>query len=626
MLMLGYWLSHRIRQGIGRGKHHKPYAQRSVERYLIELRRSFEGVLYDKDLLALDSEQITDLYSGMLEACRAQGKRINYFSRRLKEFHRWAESIGCESVDWSELDTDDNIRSVSPGCVNEKDYLAAQGLIAKQFPQGSDEGLFLSFVLLLTYRFGLRFSEATGLRRNDWCHYEGEHWVLVHNNYLRTLKRPSSRRAIPLLFALTDDERRLIAAVLARREALSPTGENTPILCDASGGHAILSSKAETLSKTLIEILRSVTGNPQLRLHHCRHSFYNVVASILLPIDSPIAKTLREGIDAAALKRQVLGDQHKTSRRTGMALARLMGHHRPNTGLLCYNHLLLDWADTLTPVQSERTHTLDDVYDTKNFEIASAIAEVINQESLELPPPDLVRILRTLRLIACGKPFSLAGQINLLPPTLITELETTFAKCNAKMRFKVRRGAAWFKGEECPNAILHYVTDTAWLRMLEHVDRLDLASLEIYPGNYPPLIELPAMTGMNRHILVSHQRHVDLVALVVSHFDVPTSAFEALYACQDTDIATMMRDKGWPVIPLESRETKGSEFQLDMMNIIVEQKDDDRPQRGGIVIKRQNEGTLRTSFDLTVALLALGVYINWMRNTVQPAATITPDC
>ena len=168
ILMLGYWLAHRIRQGIGRGKYHKPYAQSSVERYLVELRRSFEGILYDKDLLQLDGDQITDLYSDMLEACRASGKRIDYFSQRLKEFHRWAESIGCESIDWSELDTDDNVRSVSPGCLCVKDYLTAQSIITNQCPQGSDEALFLGFVLMLTFRFGLRFSEATGLRRNDW--------------------------------------------------------------------------------------------------------------------------------------------------------------------------------------------------------------------------------------------------------------------------------------------------------------------------------------------------------------------------------------------------------------------------------------------------------------------------
>lgn len=620
ILMLGYWLAHRIRQGIGRGKHHKPYAQSSVERYLIELRRSFEGILYDKDLLQLDGDQITDLYGDMLEACRASGKRIDYFSRRLKEFHRWAESIGCESVDWGELDTDDNVRSVSPGCLGEKDYVTAQRIIATQFPKGSDEALFLGFVLMLTFRFGLRFSEATGLRRNDWCHYQDDLWVLVHNNYLRKLKRPSSRRAIPLLFSLTEQEQRLIDAVLARQEALSPAGENTPILCDASGGQAILSSKAATLSKTLVQILRSATGNPQIRLHHCRHSFYNVVASILLPIDSEIAKALRKEIDSNGLKQKVLGNQNGTSRRTGMALARLMGHHRPDTGLLSYNHLLFEWADTLTPVQSERIHVLESVHNTSSFEIVATDSPPVDQNSLDLPPPDLARVFRALRLVACGKSYESAGKINLLPTTLIQDIQTTFTEANAKMRFKVKGGAAWFLGETSQNALLHYVSDTAWLRIMEHAESFDLSSMNIGGLEYPSLVELPAMTGMNRHILMSHQRHANLAALVLKLFEVPSTAFDVFYAKQDADIASIMRSQGWEPLAVEDKKTSSGSFQLDILNIVVEQKDDKRGQRGGIILERNGEGLIRTSFDLAVVVLALGVFINMLKDASSDSA------
>ncbi len=623
-LMLGYWIAYRIRRGKGGGKHHKPYEQSTVERYFSALRKSFEGVLYDSDLLVLDGDEITDLYGDMLEACRAQGNRIDYFSARLKEFHGWAESKGCESVDWSELDTDDNVRSVSPGCISERDYLSAQKAIAKQFHQGTDEALFLGFVLLLAFRFGLRLSEATGLRRDDWCRNQGDYWVLVHNNYLRKLKRPSSRRAVPSLFVLTNQELRLIEAVMARHEALSPAGENTPILCDASGGKAILSSKVVTLSRTLIDILRATTGNPQLRLHHCRHSFYNVVASILLPINSPTAKALRKNIDATDVKRRILGDQYQESRRTGMALARLMGHHRPNTGLTSYNHLLSDWADSLTPVESIRIHALGGVYDTKSFSVVTTAALDIDIECLKPPPPTLESIFRTLRLVAFGKSFALAGQINLLPPQLANDLEEIFSASNAKMRFKLKRGERWLSGKGYPNALLHYVSDTAWLRMLACAKGIEPTQFQGDGESFPPLIELPAMTGLNRHILVSHQRHVDLAALVLRSFRVETSAFEAVYAYQDNDIARLMRDKGWTVIPLEEKTGNAKEFQLDVMTIVVEQKDDRRLQRGGIVMSRQRDGILRNGYELAVALLAVGVFLNWsIDKSSEPAPTET---
>lgn len=628
MLMLGYWLTHRIRQGKGRGKHHKPYAQSSVERYLIELRRSFEGVLYDKDLLALDADQITDIYSDMLEACRSSGKRIGYFSRQLKDFQRWAESIGCESVDWSELDTDDYIRSVNPGCLSEQDYLAVQRAIASQFTRGSDEALFLGFILLLNFRFGLRFSEATGLRRNDWCTYQRHQWVLVHNNHLRILKRPSSRRAIPLLFALTAQEQRIVDAVLARWQALSPSGENTPLLCDPRGGRAILSSKAVTLSKTLVQILRATTGNSRLVLHHCRHSFCNIVASVLLPINTPLAQKFRKGLDESAIRREILGNQYGISRRTGMALARLMGHHRPDTDLLSYNHLLTDWVDSLTAVKSERTHEIEDVYNTQDFTPVEVDISDISQDSLQLPQPDLVRIFRALRLVACGKSFPAAGQLNLLSHELINDLQATFDAANAKMRFKVLGGgsAKWFLGAENPDSLLHYVTDASWLRLMEHVEELLAEVGDIEKVEYPPNFELPAMTGMNRHILMSHPRHANLAALVLRLFKVPSSAFEAMFTKQDSEIAAMMKNMGFKVFPLEEKETKkGKEFQLDALKIEVERKEDGRQQRGGLVMKRSGEGIVRTSFDLAIALLAVGVYVNFMsrrggHSSIQPTS------
>ena len=40
----------------------------------------------------------------------------------------------------------------------------------------------------------------------------------------------------------------------------------------------------ELISPALIRVLREVTGNPALVLHHARHAFHNRMASVLLGI------------------------------------------------------------------------------------------------------------------------------------------------------------------------------------------------------------------------------------------------------------------------------------------------------------------------------------------------------
>ena len=200
----------------------------------------------------------------------------------------------------------------------------------------------LGFVLLATYRFGLRAQEAIGLLRRDWCQNGDYTWVLVQNSQYRTLKSEASRRAIPLLFALSETERDIIDRTLARYQSIAGNATNRLILCEAAarGKPPEQTRLAARIPETLIQLLRSVTGNPELVLHHCRHSFYNRVAAALLGLETPLANRLTDPAEHQRIRSIVLGPVNEVSRRSAMALARLMGHRFPSTGLKNYFHLM----------------------------------------------------------------------------------------------------------------------------------------------------------------------------------------------------------------------------------------------------------------------------------------------
>ena len=81
--MMPCWISYVIREGQGRGKHHKPYAKRTLLNYFSTLRLAFQGIAYSSDLLSMDSESITDLYHDMVESRRDRDKEVGYFGKRL---------------------------------------------------------------------------------------------------------------------------------------------------------------------------------------------------------------------------------------------------------------------------------------------------------------------------------------------------------------------------------------------------------------------------------------------------------------------------------------------------------------------------------------------------------------
>ncbi|MDY0207794.1 MAG: hypothetical protein RBR82_14405, partial [Pseudomonas sp.] len=428
----------------------------------------------------------------------------------------------------------------------------------------------------------------------------------------RSLKSQASRRAIPLLFKLSQNEQDIVDRTFARYSSIAGKQNKRPILCEASNqeiGQPTLTSLAQRISPALIQIIRSVTGNPQLVLHHCRHSFYNRAASALFGLNNTLADKLTSTAEHDQVRRIVLGPVSHVSRRGSMALARLMGHRFPSTGLKNYFHLTTEWADELTPVTHLRAHKIENILQISEQSMVTIEPAQNMAEALSYPKPTLARLLQALRLVSLGISYERAGELMHIETQHICKLQKLIETTNERMRFssKVDKRIK-LKGSECPNAFLESVTDSGWQRLLHRADELgDEVVLAVKDNSIQNLEDLPYMISPNRHILMEQSEHCALVKHVIELFEIPATQYQIiakekrpgalrhLLIAADfgvvTEIETGIKLDGFTIFLPE----RNSEYRLS--------------DYAGLVLSRSSVGVIRNSFELVIAVLSLGLLV-----------------
>jgi hypothetical protein len=610
MLLAGYWIADRARLGKGKKwKKLEPLARRSLTTYWSSISSPFRGFLYDVDLVNLDSDEVTDFCAEMLDYKAQTSRHIDYFGKRLKDFFRWATQFGVVAPEWDELDVSSGYRSVSPGLITEAEYQASQAFIQSDNSLSVNDKTTLGFVLLLTYRFGLRAKEAIALLFRDWCQDEQFSWVLVQNSRYRRLKSKASRRAVPLLFDFSETEREIVDQAVAHYKSIAWPEVNRPILCETSiDGTPTLTSLAPRISEALIRVLRHVTGNPQLVLHHCRHSFYNRLAPALFDLKSPLATKLSDALEHPHLRQAILGQTHNVSRRSAMALARLMGHRFPSTGLKHYCHLVTDWIDFLTPVTHQRARRISGITQVSELPDMPKAPHTEMSDALEYPAPSLAALLKALRLVGQGLTYERAGALMKIHPRNFSLLRLTIEKTNARMRFSSPGDKnIKIKGSGCPNAFLESISDDAWHRLIHHANTLGDAEMSpAINDSVKYLEELPYLTSPNRQLLMDQPAHSLLVKRVLQLYEIPPTQYQVIAKGGRQNAMEKMQDAGFDVLPEPSIRTKVDGFPVFMSDRNSESRIEDY---GALLFSRAREGVIRNSFELAVAFLAVGVLV-----------------
>lgn len=432
----------------------------TAARYVASLADPICEMAHDVNMLELDEEELTELYTSLIEwwfdrfskyyyessedrlgqQRLSQEQRSQDAARRalvqLKEFHEYtARWMSLDEPDWSQIATGEVGAIGRAGYITPAEYRhSLHTLIGnRSIQQLPDIDLLACGTLLLCYRFGTRVSEAIGLTTSDWVDVKGSIVLLVRPNQLRSLKTSYSKRQVPLVGKLDEIESEVIEQMLYRGRHLHYQGEDGPLFTSVTA-HNFKAVKAKT-SSTLLRTLKLVTRNPDCVIHAARHSFAsNLFAVVRGSADSKPA--LFPGIGREDVLRLLIGRMN-VDRRTMWAICRMLGHKSPSVTQACYVHGIDQWLPSMDDNSTWDGSGVSGgvVFDLDSQLIDHAyLAPIELGSSTKLPEESLfLRYLRCLRLIGMGQQPLDAGMHSHLNERELSSLLLAVNSINGKL-------------------------------------------------------------------------------------------------------------------------------------------------------------------------------------------------
>jgi integrase len=233
----------------------------------------------------LTGEDLTDLYAELVDSVRtpALKRRVSELLRRFNYFcitHGLRVDGTYELPKISATEAD-----ISARHVREDDYLRALKLLRNQ------QALEACVFLILAYRFGARRAEILGLTLLDVKKGRADCDLQIRPNDARALKTDNALRRLPLAL-LDEHERKDVEALWTSRykdaeKKASRGGHPAAGGKHRPGNHQLLNRTYlfldgdppasqigdHPVAAKALNALRIATGDPEIHLHHLRHSF-----------------------------------------------------------------------------------------------------------------------------------------------------------------------------------------------------------------------------------------------------------------------------------------------------------------------------------------------------------------
>lgn len=266
-VMLVGWGVHLCRHGT---RYQGNLAYSTVEKYLLFAASRLLLVAADQDVGFDNEAVIEDLYLRAID--REAPERKFELASRFREMHSFfTEAYLLEDLDWSAVFGAAGGRNVASyadaNYVSSEEYRQALQALIKEASLTERRRWQYAGLLLLGYRFGLRFGEALRLRYIDTQRDGDELHISVHGE----TKTAAGVRVVPLLERLTALEISILDSLLAAGEADFTEHTGAVLMSDRPGSVELL-DRSEA-ARILNGLLRRVTGDPQLRFHHLRHGW-----------------------------------------------------------------------------------------------------------------------------------------------------------------------------------------------------------------------------------------------------------------------------------------------------------------------------------------------------------------
>ena len=326
-------------------RHGSPFkadlAKKTIRDYIGSISELLIENAHNNDFLALGEVGYTDIYCKVVAA----SSRVNktFTPRCLFVFHQYlTSSFQIENPDWGEI-YPDNCKVLFPvdaGFISWEEYINTLNHITGESEFVNPTLLASAMYLIIAYRFGPRPGELNRLRLQDIQIFSEMLFILIRNTKEGETKTENGVRQIPLCEVLSPREKKIVHLWLAHLKA-KDTSIDTPIFSN----EVLDTILWESPGKIVIDALRSVTGDQNVRLRHLRHSYASRMAASLIadPTDNLSDLTILNKIYSHTPPehvRMVLLGRPDLSRRSLYALTTGLGHGGPAVSLNNYIHLL----------------------------------------------------------------------------------------------------------------------------------------------------------------------------------------------------------------------------------------------------------------------------------------------
>ncbi len=250
----------------------------TVRKYYGLIHKPLTELVGTKNFLQMVEVEYEEIY--MKASDYAKNNNAPYLIGRLMEFHlfvvngysvdepEWAEIYAYAGVEIYGVVPDANI-------LKEEEYLKVYKYISNDKCLATVIRHQYCLLLMMGYRFGLRFSEAYKIQHRDIQHSDSfdEFNVIIRNNIYGDEKTYAGCRVVRDIIKLTQNEKFSFKYLVNFfNDSFKSDNQQSLLSADLSGRQLIDRSGA---SLYINKLLKVITGDCSVRYHHLRHSYAN---------------------------------------------------------------------------------------------------------------------------------------------------------------------------------------------------------------------------------------------------------------------------------------------------------------------------------------------------------------
>jgi integrase len=319
----------------------------------------------NQSLTIFDYEDFLDLYQDIIDAGDIENRAER--AKILVRFHSVIhEYFGVAKFDFHDLDVEENEENLTGRIIMPWEYEQALSLLLSDKDLNAEERFTNAAILMLCCRLGLRREEVRRLKLRDFSCEEQVLYVRTHRISKETVrvKSKSGNRRIPYSLFLNAHELQILDSCI--EIAKGQKSKSAPLFFDHINQKEI--RQMDSHFSRVIEALKLVTGDPDMRLHDGRHTFISFTATSLVLEDrqqDPISKVVKEWMrvesfsDFQKFFMETTIATPSTQHALLPALALMVGHSNATTTLSSYTHLMDYWRWFSVEMEFKKVKTLD---------------------------------------------------------------------------------------------------------------------------------------------------------------------------------------------------------------------------------------------------------------------------